>query len=108
MANPKDIYNAARKGFLGHSALLDPDTYVAQIAPMTTDLGPMVATNAAVEPFDRLAGKDIQYLKGVVPPPKAAPGAPLRSQEQADLNEALSKQGIPYAEIMRREQANQK
>lgn len=80
------IRRAAKKGFLGLSALLDPDTYADQTST--------------------LAQRDIQYLQGEVKQPKQKQAVqPVRTQEQADLNARLLQQGYTPEEIMQMERA---
>ncbi len=112
MANAKDLRIAAQRGFLGHSALLDPDAYVASIAPQISELGPMVAQNTATNELGfsdqmKVNANDLKPVdpafgmgKGSSP---AAKNTNVRSREQADLNERLLQQGFTPEQVLAQE-----
>lgn len=92
-------YEAAKRGFAGLGALLDPDTY----AGIRKAVGGESFIGTQPE-------KNFQYLQGTKPntPAATSTNASVRSSEQAALNERLLQQGVPPAEILRREQLNKK
>lgn len=109
------LYQAAQKGFLGHSALLDPQAAVEQYAPQAAslpDIGSLVAQNAATNEFgfaDRMKADisltDAEKAAGMGRGAPSQPtSAPVRSKAQADLNERLLQQGYSAAAIKAMEQ----
>lgn len=110
MAKSDDIYAAAKMGFLGHSALLDPATFTAQNAPSpASELGPMVAQNSlSLEDRLRIPREvNTGAIEAVAPKsPSRSPGMAVRSDHRAAKNAEMAMQGSTPEQIKADEAAN--
>lgn len=93
----------AARGHFGYAAMLEPDEFVSQVAPaLGPPEGQLVAQNATNEfGFSDKMKINLQPESAPASQTSGSPG--VRTKAQADLNERLMQQGVPPAEILRRE-----
>jgi hypothetical protein len=99
------LRKAAEKGFLGFSALLNPDSVAPAIPQMGIPGGELYAQNSDTNEFgfkDKMK-TDLSGISGqgstVAAPEAKSTGGAVRSADQAARNEELMQQGYSYEQI---------
>ncbi len=110
----KDLHYYASRGMLGHSALLDPEAFVAQAPPEMQAIGQMgppggelVAKNSVNE-FGLADRLKIDLSKNPAPVAEPASGnsPSVRSRARSQRNEELMQQGMSASDILADESKN--